>query len=365
MHRSTASLVSIAALLSAPVVGGCARERAAIDAAASGGLVYIAVIGGNKDVMRARISDGAVIPVTRTPDREERWPYWSSHAGKLAYQTCDSDGRRCDLALWDPTGGPERLLTNTPARDERWPGWSPVDPSLVYVFRGRGTPRAGVALVDVETGETTLVAETGATDFFFRPNFSPDGRRLVAQRRRRTGPGTDLWILALDAPPRALTDAPEWDYFKGWFLRDGRHVVLCRRRGRNQPSNIAVVTDDGNGIRSLASTPSSDDHSPKPSPTRDEIALVSDREGSRDVFLADVNGTWVRNLTSTPERDEFTPRWSPDGELLVLTVFPAGQKGPADRLKLSPAEGQLVVYDREGQVLLETPGVMPDWMPPW
>jgi Tol biopolymer transport system component len=92
------------------------------------------------------------------------------------------------------------------------------------------------------------------------------------------------------------------------------------------------------------------------------VAFVSDRGGTRDVFLADLAGGAVTRLTNTPDRDEFAPRWSPDGERLVLTTAPPQPPG-RDGDRLDPAATRLVVVDRSGRVLFETPGMMADWMP--
>ena len=108
-----------------------------------------------------------------------------------------------------------------------------------------------------------------------------------------------------------------------------------------------------------------DEHSARPSPTRDELAFVSDRSQNADVYLVEMEGGVPRNLTRTPMFDEYAPHWSPDGELLVVTTVDVDADEPrlADRATLTHA--RLRVIDREGRVLLDTPGFMPDWMPPW
>jgi Tol biopolymer transport system component len=91
------------------------------------------------------------------------------------------------------------------------------------------------------------------------------------------------------------------------------------------------------------------------------VAFVSDRDGSRDVFLVDLAGGAPRNLTQSPQSDELAPVWSPDGELLVILRTRAA--GPGER----PGGGERIVavIDREGRALFETPGMMADWMPAW
>ena len=121
---------------------------------------------------------------------------------------------------------------------------------------------------------------------------------------------------------------------------------------------------DGSDLRALT-LPGRNQHSARPSPGRDEIAFIADQNGSFDLFVADLSGAGARALTDTPQRNEFAPRWSPDGELLVVTSSPTenGQPRLVDREALE--DTTVVVYDRAGNRLLETPGMMPDWMPPW
>ncbi len=88
---------------------------------------------------------------------------------------------------------------------------------------------------------------------------------------------------------------------------------------------------------------------------------MSDRDGSRDVFLVDLAGGAPRNLTRSPETDEMAPLWSPDGELLV--ILRARAAGPGE--PPGGGERRLSVIDREGHTLFETPGMMADWMPAW
>lgn len=322
--------------------------------------MFVRVVDGSKEVWRARLRDGALRALTDTPERDESWPYWSDRARRLVFQVEPVGGGQSDLVLWNPDDGSESPLVNSPARSERWAGWSPSDGRLVYAFRG-GRPPAGIAIADPSSGRRELAAASSPEDFFFRPSFDPTGSRLVVQRR--VGPrGSQLWILAPGAPPRPLTADPRWFDMKVRFERDGKRVLFSRRPASGGPRDVMSVATDGSDLRVLASTPDSDDHSAHPSPSRDEISLVSDRNGSYDVFLAPLSGGPARALTRTPGRDEYAPHWSPDGELLAVT----SSRAAADRTGRGGLEDlRIAVIDRQGRVLLETPGLMPDWMPPW
>lgn len=359
----SAGVALLAALL---VVAGCGSRATEVRGSASDGLVFVRLVDGVKDLARARISDGASTAFLPTPSREEDWPYWSQAAGALLLQVraAHTDGALSDLVVWDPKTQTERPAAAAADRDEQWPMWSPNGREVVFAFRG-SEPRSGIGVVDVASGLVRLAATAGEVDWYFRPHFAPDGVRIVAQRRRGEGKGSGLWLLQADRPPKVLLDDPTLFYQKPWFTRDGGHVVFAERPVAGGLRDIYEVPASGGEPRAIVKAPASDEHSALPSPTRDEIVFVSNREGSTDIFLADLDGGNQRNLTRSIDRDEYAPHWSPDGERIVLTYGPATPRPPGAGDDLDLEQAHILVIDREGKRLLETPGFMPDWMPPW
>jgi Tol biopolymer transport system component len=268
-----------------------------------------------------------------------------------------------DLFLWDPETASETKLLATPHRGERWASWSPDGRWLAYAFLG-GRPMSGVAAVDWRTRETTVIARAGRRDFFQRPNFSPDGSLLVAQRRIPGREGSNLWILSSADSPRRLTSDSDWHDSKAWFTRDGSRIVYTRRPEAGGQFDVTSIALTGES-RGMIAASEANEHSARPSPSRDEVVLVSDRDGSSDVFLADLDGGSLRSLLQTPDRNELAPRWSPDGERLVVTAVPSDVADFGTMNAAALRQARLVVLDREGNELLDTPGAMADWMPPW
>jgi Tol biopolymer transport system component len=190
--------------------------------------------------------------------------------------------------------------------------------------------------------------------------------RIVSQKRWGDSPGSSLWLLQVSLPPRVLLDDPASFYQKPWFTRDGRQVVYTMRPRSGGLRDVYAIELEGPGApRRLVDAPDADDHSGIPSPTRDEIAFVSSRDGSMDVFLLDLTGGEPRNITRTPGLDEYAPHWSPDGERLVMTAELARPRPPGAGDDVDLEQARIVVRDRAGNQLLEAPGFMPDWMPPW
>jgi TolB protein len=235
-----------------------------------------------------------------------------------------------------------------------------VAPHLVFSFKGDRGGRSGLTLYDVTSQQTRPMAVAGPRDFYLRPAFAPDGSRLVAQRRTPPGKATRLWIVEAGRPPQPLPHRPGAFDMKARFSRDGSRILFTRRPSQRGPGNLFWL-DPASGALEEVAPSSADDHSAWPSPTRDEISFISDREGTRDVFLLSDGGE-PRNLTRTPDFDEAAPIWSPDGERLVVLRFPT-REGPA--VELDAATLRLVVLDRQGRTLFETPGQMADWMPAW
>jgi Tol biopolymer transport system component len=364
--RFAAGLPAAAALLALLLLCiACSERSPGVSGAASGGLVFARVSTGPLGLARARLSDGEVRTFAESED-DESWPYWSEPAQRVVFQRAPAAGGPTDLWLWDPSEGEASRLTDTPSRDERWPAWSPTAAQLVYAFRG-GRPTSGIALVDfvAEGTQRRILARAARKHFFLRPSFAPDGSRLVAQRRGKKGWGSRLWLLGGLHQPRPLTNDPDWFDFKAFFTRDGERIVFTRRPAEGGRERIAIVDADGGSPRTLAWDMDADYHSARPSPTRDEIAFVVERESGADVFLADLEGGEMRNLTRTRRSREYAPRWSPDGERLVVTTSDASAEAPKLRDRETLARARVRVIDREGTRLFEAPGMMADWMPAW
>jgi len=338
--------------------------QSAGDAGDARGLVFVQVVDGGLDLARARLSSGEVHALWRTPQRDESWPTWSEVAQRLVFQVGEpGSDERADLWSWRPLDAEPAPLASTPRRDEAWPAWSPVAPELAFAFRG--ATQAGVAILSFGAAAPVVLplAEAAPGSWYLRPRFAPDGATLVAQRRAARASG--LWLLARGRAPRALTADPAWFDLKGAFTRDGARVVFTRRPAAGGREDVASVDLQGGDLRLHGSEPGSDEHAGTPSPTRDELALISDRDGNDELYLAPLVGGAARRLTHTPEWNEEAPQWSPDGELLALTVAPAGAPAPKLRDAKSLARSRVRVIDREGRLLFEAPGLMPEWMPAW
>jgi TolB protein len=219
----------------------------------------------------------------------------------------------------------------------------------------------------METRRTRVVARAGLRDGFLRPAYAPDGGRLVAERRTPARQHR-LWLLESGRSPRRLTEGTHHSDGKASFAPDGASLVFTRRASRGGPGDLERLDLATGGVTPLASLPEADDHSGKLSPVRGELAFVSDRDGSMDIFLLELPDGAPRNLTRTPELHEGAPRWSPDGERLVILRFrgrrPADEES-GDLVRPDPKSARVAVIDRSGHTLLETPGTMADWMPAW
>ncbi|AGM05836.1 VWA domain-containing protein [Amycolatopsis keratiniphila] len=96
-----------------------------------------------------------------------------------------------------------------------------------------------------------------------------------------------------------------------WYLRDGTRAPVR-------------LTDDATA-----------DTRPALSPDGSSVAFVSERTGSKDIFVIGVDGRGLRQVTSGPAADD-SPSWSPDGGRLV---FSGTGEDPAGDLYTVPSRG--------------------------
>jgi TolB protein len=95
--------------------------------------------------------------------------------------------------------------------------------------------------------------------------------------------------------------------------------------------------------------------SPAPSPDGSKVAMILDKDGWVDLYVADADGSNLKRLTKTPE-DESSPCWSPDGKWICFATKIAERRVLA---KISADGGALQRISTAG---VSNP-TEPDWSP--
>ncbi|HEY8493790.1 MAG TPA: hypothetical protein VIN04_07830 [Myxococcota bacterium] len=359
VSRLPAAGALAAAWVACALALACSRS-AEVSGSPSEGLVFVRKTAEGTDLFRARIADGAIERLTHTPDRNEDWPEWSDRIRRLAFLTAPFAGRRSwDLLVWSPERRSEASIYAS-GQTEYFLDWSPGSAHLAYSHQTAEGPFV-VAQVDVEANVRQVLTSANGS-LLVRPSFAFDGRRLLAQELRSDRTSRIL-LLEPGHPARNVTGAEPFYDDHPRFTRNDEWVTFDRRASPTAPGDVLLIRPDGSETRNLTDSPEHDDHSPRPSPVRDELVFVSDRDGTPDIHLVDYATGARRNLTATPDAGEWMPRFSPDGERIVFVILPPDfrpGRGPLDY-----GAARIAVIDREGRRLFETDGINPAWMPAW
>lgn len=182
------------------------------------------------------------------------------------------------------------------------------------------------------------------------PSLSVDGKRLAYVSYRSGHPnivirGEDGLIIG-STQFKGTTTSPS-------VAPDGRIAFASSKDGDSM--ELYVANEDGSGARRLTRTRSVN-ISPRWNPkTGREIAFVSDRGGSPQIYLIGADGTNERPLLSMGGQMD-SPAWSPDGRFIAFTWDGGG--GTFNICLADVASGQVLKLTREGRN--ENPTWSPD-----
>jgi Tol biopolymer transport system component len=105
---------------------------------------------------------------------------------------------------------------------------------------------------------------------------------------------------------------------------DRRWLAFVQSRSEAHIWKISLAADEASGPARPFVTSAATDSSPAYSPDGREIVFVSDRTGSRQLWLADGDGINARQLTYFQGSTVGSPRWAPDGRRIVFDASFAG-----------------------------------------
>ncbi|HET9533143.1 MAG TPA: hypothetical protein VFQ92_22495 [Blastocatellia bacterium] len=221
---------------------------------------------------------------------------------KIAYVAGDS------INLMDYDGfNQRRFATDGPIL--RFPQFSPDGRYLAYV-----SYKTGVANIVVRSAEGGLVGGTSFNSTTSSPSISPGGQ--LAFSSAISGDGSmEIYVSNLDGSnPRRLTrTAKAVNISPRWNPRTGREIAFISDRGGSP--QVYVMDASGANQRLLISRGGHAD-SPSWSPDGRYLAFTYGGAGSFQIFVADVASGQLLQVTSQGRNE--SPSWSPDGRHLAF-----------------------------------------------
>jgi serine/threonine protein kinase/Tol biopolymer transport system component len=326
--------------------------------------------------------------LTHDPAAEE-WPAWSPDGRQIAFIRCATGG--CGIFTLPVGGGPERKVLDL--RADRYNGldWSPDGRLIAYAERPSPSEPYALFLLSIETMDRRRLTMPSSGGGEFRFAFSPDGKSL-AVIRLAAGPELHIVSVATGTDTSLLSGQQEWFGGVAWSA-GGRDLILSanqqgvrrlwrlpitggpleqlavagenafypsvsRRTGRLtfvhefRDWDFAQLALDRRAARAAVPFSSSTriDIDPAFSPDGRQVAFISERGGSREVWMSAANGSDATRLTSFNGAVAGKPSWSPDGRLLAFHasgIHVMDVRGGATR-RVSP-DGEYPTWSADGR----------------
>lgn len=169
---------------------------------------------------------------------------------------------------------------------------------------------------------------------YFRPRWSPDGKKILFTRTRKGVEyyNSSLYTMNPDGSNvEKISPVPQyrgninveevlWDVYGDWSP-DGKSIIFCSNRhvikpGGNFETEIFILDLTSFAVTQISNGYGSSEH-PSWSPDGKKIAFMSNRDGDWEIYLMNSDGTGLQQLTKNRASDRF-PRWSPDGRKIIF-----------------------------------------------
>ena len=333
--------------------------------------------GGNYDIHVKLVGTETPLRLTNDP-ADDTSPAWSPDGRQVAFIRSSQSERA--VFVVPALGGAERkvhAITLNPADAALTSylvpslSWSPDGNYLTFSEPGSSAESNAFSLLLLslsDLGTRQLTTAPAATRGDFTPAFSPDGR-TVAFTRWSTGVASEIFRVAVVAggPPQQLTFDNVAIEGVAWASDGNELVFSSARANERRVPNLWRMSASGGMPRTVAGTEGAlhpvvsrtngrlayaeetadvniwridvqssrdsqraatrlisstrRDASAQYSPDGRQIAFVSERSGSREIWVCDSDGSRARPITAL---GTFlgSPRWAPDGRQIAFDARP-------------------------------------------
>lgn len=207
-------------------------------------------------------------------------------------------------------------------------------------------------MMDYDGANAERITFNGGINKF--PEWSDDNRFFTYTSKPESS--TQWTIKIQEVNGEASSISVEGSYSSSpAFAPGGNRIAFSASTPDSRDADIFVSGTDGSGMRNLTSSPGIDT-SPTWSPTGTQIAFISDRSGTPQVWVMDADGSNLRRLVEEGGHCD-SPDWSPDGRF-ILYSWQAPRQWKHDVYLAEVATGKLYQLTRDFGA-----GENPHWSP--
>jgi Tol biopolymer transport system component len=306
----------LSALGSALVILVIASPSQATVPGKNGLLAYDAKIGPRYQLFTSKPDGRAPQQLTHFADSDSVWAAWSPSGDRIAFERDVYRGvvvTRAAIYTLNADGSGLRSLTPTGFNGR--PSWSPDGKHIAYSTLEYGR-QGSVSVVAADGTGVKQVMTIPLPEKTFQakgakrldsPTFSPDGKRIAFVWGKKAGAAA---IFTIGAGGGDLKQVTPWQ--KGGLADkidwspDGSRIAFSSPGIGDVPgvsSNVFTVHADGTGLVKLTNSRGGKTHNGLDSwsPDGRQIAFVSNRSGTYEIYVMSANGSNVTQVTRGPE----------------------------------------------------------------
>ncbi len=229
-------------------------------------------------------------------------------------------GNSKEIYVMDYDGADVRTITANGGIN-KFPEWASDNSKLVFITKLPRKSRWELWIQDLTGGRTVIPTPTS---YVSSPALSPDGLQVVFSARSRERVDSDIFISNLDGSERRkLTNHSSIDTSPAWSSTARQISFVSDRSGTPQ---IWMMDADGSNLRRLVDRGG---HCDSPSWSPDGVYLLyswqAPKRFKHDIFVLEAMSGEIVQITSGRGSNE-NPHWSPDGRHIAFQSDRSGSK---------------------------------------